>query len=104
MRLTMEQKQAVSAKPAAKYRGCKNRRHLGKRRLARMADRQVVRLVIGRHNKRRGLSAKGPLWQKLATISAATIDRLLKAERAKRRLKGISHTKPTSALKSSIPS
>lgn len=99
----MEQKQAVSAKLAAKYRGCKNRRRRGKSRRVRMADGQVVRLVIGRHNNRRGLSIKGPLWKKLATISAATIDRLLKAERAKRRLNGISHTKPTSALKSSIP-
>ena len=53
--------------------------------------------------KRRGLSAKGPLWQKLTSISPATIDRLLKAERAKRRLKGIAHTWPNSILKSTIP-
>jgi hypothetical protein len=40
---------------------------------------------------------------KLSQISAATVDRLLRAERAKRRLKGISHTKPSTALKNMIP-
>lgn len=53
--------------------------------------------------KRQGLKETAPAYQKLLRISAATIDRLLKAERAKRRLKGIGHTKPSSLLKSSIP-
>jgi hypothetical protein len=43
------------------------------------------------------------LYAKLLGISAATIDRLLKEERAKRRLKGIAHTKPSSLLKNHIP-
>jgi len=43
------------------------------------------------------------VWEKLRQISAATIDRLLKEERAKRRVKGIAHTKPITLLKSSIP-
>lgn len=48
--------------------------------------------------------AKGsPVYRKLGQISAATIDRLLRAERSKRRLKGISHTKPSTALKNMIP-
>lgn len=40
---------------------------------------------------------------KLLTISAATIDRLLKAERKKYQLKGRSHTKPGTLLKHQIP-
>lgn len=52
---------------------------------------------------RRRLSKTDPVYGKLSQISAATIDRLLKPERAKRRLKGIAHTKPSSILKSSIP-
>ena len=43
------------------------------------------------------------VYQKLQEISAATIDRLLKGERAKRRLKGISHTRPSAVLKSRVP-
>jgi hypothetical protein len=39
----------------------------------------------------------------LLNISAATIDRLLKAERAKFKLKGRSHTKPGTLLKHQIP-
>ncbi len=45
----------------------------------------------------------GVVYQRLSQISAATIDRLLRAERTKRRLKGISHTKPSTALKNMIP-
>lgn len=40
---------------------------------------------------------------KLLAISAATIDRLLKAEKKKHQLKGISHTKPGTLLKHQIP-
>ena len=40
---------------------------------------------------------------KLLTISAATIDRLLQHERARLRLKGRTHTKPGSLLKHQIP-
>ncbi len=53
--------------------------------------------------KRKVLTKDGAVYLKLCQISAATIDRLLKAERAKRRLKGISHTKPSTALKNTIP-
>ena len=51
----------------------------------------------------RVLSRTDPAYQKLAHISASTIDRLLKQERACRRLKGISHTRPSTMLKNSIP-
>jgi hypothetical protein len=56
--------------------------------------------TLARH---RVLSRRDPAYQKLLHISAATIDRLLKQERASRRLKGISHTKPSTMLKNSIP-
>jgi hypothetical protein len=170
----MEQRRAVSAKLAAKYRSCKGRaqraailqqvveltgyvrhyaawllRNLGKTRVIRTPAGEVVRLVVGRQNKRRptvrkrtydqavkkvvvllwesfdqmcgkrlaailpdvlsvlfkrkGLAKSGVVYQKLRRISAATIDRLLSAERAKRRLKGMAHTTPSHALKSRIP-
>ena len=44
-----------------------------------------------------------PVCDKLLSISAATIDRLLQDERARLRLKGRSHTKPGSLLKHQIP-
>ncbi len=174
MRLTMSEKRAVTARQAASYRAAKSRkergriiegvvkhagysrhyvgwllRNLGKSRWITGQDGRPVRLVVGRHNKRRpvvrprkyGQEVKrvlqylwdsfdqmcgkrlvavlpamlptlvkhkviargGPVHQRLAQISAATIDRLLKAERAARRLKGISHTKPSTALKNTIP-
>jgi hypothetical protein len=53
--------------------------------------------------KREGLNKADPAYQKLLQISAATIDGLLREPRAKRRLKGLTHTKPSSLLKSSIP-
>lgn len=56
--------------------------------------------VLIRHRR---LAKSEPAYGKLRHISAATIDRLLAEERARRRLKGISHTKPSSLLKSSIP-
>jgi len=41
--------------------------------------------------------------QQIAAMSPATLDRRLKAQRAKERLKGIGHTKPTTSLKRRIP-
>ncbi len=63
----------------------------------------ILPTVLGVFFKHQQLPSSGPLYRKLQSISAATIDRLLSAERAKRRLKGIAHTKPTSILKSRIP-
>jgi hypothetical protein len=42
-------------------------------------------------------------WIQLSQISRSTIDRILKKEREKYRIKGNSHTKPGSLLKSQIP-
>lgn len=53
--------------------------------------------------KRKVLTKGGAVYDKLCQISAATIDRLLKGERTKRRLKGLTHTKPSTALKNTIP-
>ena len=174
MRLTMDQKRAVTGKLAAKYRACRERkqrgkilaqvqeltgynrhyagwllRNFGKTRLLQDAEGKPVRLVVGSRNlrrqavrphtydqavkkllvwlwecfdqmcgkrlvavlpdvlpvlaKRQGLKKTAAAYQKLLHISAATIDRLLKPERAKRRLKGIGHTRPSSLLRSSIP-
>ena len=170
----MEQKRPVTAKLAAKYRGCKSKgqrsailgevvgvndynrhyaawllRNFGKVRLLRGPGGALVRLVIGQYNRRRytarpakydetvrkvlvfiwecfdqmcgrrlrailpeilgalvkrkRLARGGSVYEKLLAISPATIDRLLKEQRAKRRLKGIAHTRPSSVLKSQIP-
>ena len=170
----MEQRRAVSAKLAAKYRGCASQkeraaileqmvelsgydrhyaawvlRNFGKSRLVQTPEGELVRLVVGCKNTRRpgvractydqavrevliliwesfdqmcgkrlaailpevlpilrrraGSPLDDVVYQKLQGISAATIDRLLRGERAKRRLKGIAHTKPTTALKSRVP-
>lgn len=174
MRLTLDQKQAVTAKQAARYRSQRRRgarsqmldevqrlteynrhyvawllRNVGRVRLLKAADGSLVKLLVGQHNKRR--STRRPrlydqrvkkvlvyLWEcfdqmcgkrlvavlpqmvallvhqgklnkddeayaKLRQISAATIDRLLREERDKRRLKGIAHTRPSTTLKNSIP-
>ena len=173
MRLTMDEKRAVSGKLASKYRGCKSRkeriqvlnqvveltgynrhyaawllRNYGLKRLVREPSGKLVQLVVGKKNKRRatqrphkydemvkkelvyiwdafGLCGKrmeammrdilpslvmqgrfereAEVHQKLLHISAATIDRLLAAERAKRKPKGNTHTKPISLLKLQIP-
>jgi hypothetical protein len=174
MRLTMEQKRAVTAKQAARYRGQKDRkgrgqvldevqrltdynrhyaawllRRHGTVRLMRLADGTLLKLVVGQRNPHRParrtriydhgvkkhlievwdcfdqmcgkrlvavlpqmlevLAKKGKLkrtdaaYGKLARISASTIDRLLRDERARRRLKGMTHTRPSTALKNSIP-
>jgi hypothetical protein len=49
------------------------------------------------------LSTTDEIKNKLKAVSAATIDRLLKPELEKCRLRGISHTKPGSLLKHQIP-
>jgi hypothetical protein len=174
MRMSMDQRRAVSEKLAQKYRSCRRRklrseilhqmveltgyerhyagwllRHLGKTRLVGTADGRIIKLIIGRRNTRRpchrprtydqkvkevicllwesfdqmcgkrlvaiipdalractkrlGLAKNSEVYRKLTRISAATIDRILAPERAKRRLKGIAHTKPTTLLKSRIP-
>jgi hypothetical protein len=170
----MDQKRAVTAKLAARYRAQKGRgargavldelvrlseynrhyaawvlRHFGKERLVRVADGTLVKLVVGHRNRRRPtvrprkydeavkrvlaylwdcfdqmcgkrlaailpqmlpvlvkhkkMKSSDAVYEKLRQISPATIDRLLKEERTRRRLKGIAHTKPSTALKNSIP-
>ncbi len=174
MRLTLDQKRAVTAKQAAHYRAQRDRkgriqaldelqrlteynrhyaawllRHLGTVRLVEAADGSLVKLVVGARNRRRPprrariydqavkkvlvylwecfdqmcgkrlaailpqmlgvlikqgkLKKHSAVYAKLQQISAATIDRLLKEERARRRLKGLTHTRPSTALKNSIP-
>src|SRR6266536_356959 len=68
------------------------------KRLAPVLGEMVERLL--RHNELRcdATSAK-----KLARMSAATIDRLLRPERQKYQLKGRSHTRPGTLLKHQIP-
>jgi hypothetical protein len=53
--------------------------------------------------KHREITIDAATKGKLLTISAATIDRLLKAERKKQQLKSRSHTKPGTLLKHQIP-
>lgn len=173
MRLTMDQRRAVSGKLASKYRGCKLRkersqildevveltgynrhyaawmlRNFGLGRFVHIPSGEVLRLVVGQKKKRRptqrprkydetvkkeleyiwdafGLcgkrmrammrdilpslvmrgrfEAEEEIYGKLLQISAATIDRLLQEERAKRKPKGNSHTRPTNLLKLQIP-
>jgi len=69
----------------------------GKRMQAMMRD--ILPSLVTRGH----LEAGGELYEKLLEVSAATIDRLLAEEREKRKLKGTSHTKPTSLLKLQIP-
>lgn len=68
------------------------------KRLAPVLGEMVERLQ--RHNELRCDAATG---QKLARMSAATIDRLLRPERQKYQLKGRSHTRPGTLLKHQIP-
>jgi len=44
-----------------------------------------------------------PVYEQLLSISASTIDRLLAAEKARMRLKGLSHTKPAALLQVQVP-
>jgi hypothetical protein len=72
--------------------------HMCGKRLAAILPALLPTLV-----KHHVLRTQDPAYQKLRHISGSTIDRLLKQERARRRLKGISHTKPSTMLKNSIP-
>jgi len=69
----------------------------GKRLVAAMA-RTVS--ALERHGE---LELSDEARAQLLAMSAATIDRLLAAKRRRLRLKGMSHTKPGSLLKSQIP-
>jgi hypothetical protein len=68
------------------------------KRLAPVLGEMVERLL--RHNELRCDAATS---KKLARMSAATIDRLLRPERQKTQLKGRSHTRPGTLLKHQIP-
>ena len=68
------------------------------KRLAPVLGEIVERLL--RHNELRCDAATS---KKLARMSAATIDRLLRPERQKYQLKGRSHTRPGTLLKHQIP-
>jgi hypothetical protein len=68
------------------------------KRLAPVLGEIVERLL--RHNELRCDAATS---QKLARLSAATIDRLLRPERQKYQLKGRTHTRPGTLLKHQIP-
>lgn len=60
---------------------------------------EIVERLLG-HNE---LRCDANTSQKLARMSAATIDRLLRAERQKYQLKGRTHTRPGTLLKHQIP-
>jgi len=68
------------------------------KRLAPVLGEIVERLL--RHNE---LRCDATTSQKLARMSAATIDRLLRPERQKYQLKGRAHTRPGTLLKHQIP-
>jgi hypothetical protein len=75
-----------------------NARHAGGKRLAPILGELVARLR--RFNE---LDIDDETAALLAGMSAATIDRRLEPERRKHQLKGRSHTKPGTLLKSQIP-
>src|SRR5665648_787098 len=64
-----------------------------------MRERQAITKEMARRYVRAGKRERGLML----AMSAATIDRLLAAKRRRLRLKGMSHTKPGSLLKSQIP-
>lgn len=68
------------------------------KRLAPVLDEMVERLL--RHNE---LRCDAETREKLTRMSAATIDRLLRPQRQKYRLKGRTHTRPGTLLKHQIP-
>lgn len=68
------------------------------KRLAPVLGEMVERLL--RHNE---LRCDAATRKKLARMSAATIDRLLRPERQKYQLKGRTHTRPGTLLKHQIP-
>ncbi len=59
--------------------------------------------LVPRLRRFQELSISDEVEQALVTMSAATMDRRLAEDRAKLVLKGRSHTKPGSLLKSQIP-
>ena len=72
--------------------------YINGKRLAPALQEVVPRLVACRE-----LRIKKPVQEQLLAMSPATIDRLLKPERAKHTLKGRSRTKPGTLLKHQIP-
>jgi hypothetical protein len=65
--------------------------------------RSVLKWQSSILRKYRTFAFSEPVWEKLSSISASTIDRLLKTERPKEVLRGRSYTKPGSLLKHHIP-
>jgi len=63
----------------------------------------VLRSTLGILERWGEITLSAQVRGNLQSISAATIDRLLRAEKRKLRLKGRSHTKPTTRLMSQIP-
>jgi transposase InsO family protein len=63
----------------------------------------VIRAALPHLSAHPGLRISHTVEQKLASISAASIDRLLRPARKKLFLKGIQHTKPAAALAAQIP-
>jgi len=63
----------------------------------------ILRRCLGRIRRDRFLRPSAKTCKALRQISPASIDRLLKSARAKLRLKGRCHTRPTTALLALIP-
>ena len=63
----------------------------------------VLREMVEFLDRRGELKCKAETRKKLGRMSAATIDRLLRPERQKYRLKGRAHTRPGTLLKHQIP-
>jgi len=63
----------------------------------------IIKEVLPILQKHKEITLDPATQSKLLSISSATIDRLLKAERKKQSLKGLSHTKPGTLLKHQIP-
>ena len=63
----------------------------------------ILRTMLDILYKFKEVDFKEEVKNKLASISAATIDRLLREEKKKLRIKGSSHTRPGSLLKHKIP-
>ena len=72
--------------------------YIAAKRLAAALPEIVPRLI-----ELKELRVRKEVREKLMTVSAATIDRLLKSERAKHQLKSRSRTKPGTLLKHHIP-
>lgn len=63
----------------------------------------VLAEIVGRLQRHNELRCSAATAQKLTQLSAATIDRLLRPERDKYRVKGRGHTRPGTLLKRQIP-